>query len=479
MTKLADALREKFSTPSEALAALGLDENILAEDADTLKTARRARARSRVKIATDSADGAKEKAMTKPTRFAYHALQMVVPAIQPLLAKDAKINLMPVFRDLTTKNFKAKRVKLALDAALRGKLAQDAEPHMGHVAALLDHIEHTVGEPETLDESVSEAQHGAMGAAAGGKSKLGIPKATGEEFMKADKGKSWDASNLGSYLQDHGLDEDAIRGAMDLLPHVEEEKEEDEADDEEPGEGVGEHDWAEDDERSDAVEAGFEHDITKDAEGAEESEAQREEDLDTEESRPRAHEKSKEAKDRFPKRGAKDRGPRSAYKRGAGDRRADDKHADDRRADDLAATPVHPRGFDRHAKGRDKLPKHAMDSDMVTKQAMDAAIKAATNATVDRLRGIDKAKQAVRPYVGHLMAFDTAQSADDVYAAALKARDVNIKGIDPSAFPTILGLLPRAGAKEVERGAPKLGMDEERKEKIYERFPGLARIQRA
>jgi hypothetical protein len=40
-----------------------------------------------------------------------------------------------------------------------------------------------------VDVSVSEAQHKAMGAAAGGKSKLGIPKSVGEEFSKADKGK--------------------------------------------------------------------------------------------------------------------------------------------------------------------------------------------------------------------------------------------------------------------------------------------------
>ena len=39
------------------------------------------------------------------------------------------------------------------------------------------------------DVSVSEAQHKAMGAAAGGKSNLGIPKKVGAEFSKADKGK--------------------------------------------------------------------------------------------------------------------------------------------------------------------------------------------------------------------------------------------------------------------------------------------------
>jgi hypothetical protein len=469
VTQLADALRKKFSSPKEALAALGLDENLLADDTERLKAARRARSHGRVQLATD---GAKEKAMTKPTRFAYHALQMVVPAITPLLAKDAKINLMPVFKDLTTQNFRAKKVKLALDAALKGKLAQDAEPTMGHVAALLDHIEHTVGEPKTLDESVSEAQHGAMGAAAGGKSNLGIPKETGEEFMKADKGK-FDSAALGSYLQDHGLDEEAIKGAMDLLPHIEEEKEEGEGRDAEPGEGVGEKDWAEDDE--------FEPDLTgkgskpggKDqgqepvweeknpAKDAEESEGTRKSDLKEEEKGARKHEDEREAGDKFPRRTT-----------GKDKKRADDKRADDKRADDS-------RRADDKARGKDKFPHHALDSDMVTKQAMDAAIEAATKATVDRMRGIDKAKAAVRPYVGHLLAFDSAQSADDIYAATLKARDIPIKGIDPSAFPTILGLLPRAGAKEVVRGTPAMAMDEEQRDKLHEMFPGIARIQNA
>lgn len=44
------------------------------------------------------------------------------------------------------------------------------------------------------DPSVSAAQHRAMGAAAGGHSNLGIPKKVGKEFMKADKGKGFDAS---------------------------------------------------------------------------------------------------------------------------------------------------------------------------------------------------------------------------------------------------------------------------------------------
>ncbi len=47
--------------------------------------------------------------------------------------------------------------------------------------------------------SVSKAQHGAMEAAAHGKSMLGIPKSVGQDFANADKGKSFeDGGAIGS-----------------------------------------------------------------------------------------------------------------------------------------------------------------------------------------------------------------------------------------------------------------------------------------
>jgi hypothetical protein len=39
--------------------------------------------------------------------------------------------------------------------------------------------------------STSKRQHGAMAAAAKGKSTLGIPKEVGREFIRADKGKTF------------------------------------------------------------------------------------------------------------------------------------------------------------------------------------------------------------------------------------------------------------------------------------------------
>ena len=105
---------------------------------------------------------------------------------------------------------------MALDAALKNKLiAKDAEPTMGHVATLLDHIEHVAGEGR--DESVSPEQHKAMEAAAHGESNLGIPKKVGAEFAKKDDAEDkkfgWDEEKVEGfkkYMRENGVGEDEI-----------------------------------------------------------------------------------------------------------------------------------------------------------------------------------------------------------------------------------------------------------------------------
>lgn len=193
-TELGKALRSKFASPAEALKKLGLDEGLLKKDMENIM------------------------ATGKPTKFASTALQLVAHAVGPCLAKDQKVDLLPVFKDLTAKTFDKAKVRLALDGALKGKLAKDAEPNMGHVATMLDHIEH-MSKPEVADESVSEPQHNAMAAAAGGNSTLDIPKKVGEEFMRADKGKTgFDAEPFKAFLKEKGMGEDDIMKACDMLP---------------------------------------------------------------------------------------------------------------------------------------------------------------------------------------------------------------------------------------------------------------------
>ena len=189
MTKLRDELSKRFGTPQAVLKALGIDEALL-----------------------------KEQQMAKaPTKFANTALQLTAAVVGPMLAKDQKIDLMPIFAGLTLKNFDKMKIKMALDGALKGKLAKDAEPNMGHVASMLDHIEH-MSKPEVADESVSKEQHNAMEAAAHGTSNIGIPKAVGEEFSRADKGKTFDEEGFKNFLKGKGVSDEDIEAACDMLP---------------------------------------------------------------------------------------------------------------------------------------------------------------------------------------------------------------------------------------------------------------------
>lgn len=120
--------------------------------------------------------------------------------------------------------------------------------------------------------------------------------------------------------------------------------------------------------------------------------------------------------------------------------------------------------------------------DMVSKPAMDAAIKAATELTAKTVRdevraterAIRQAEGAVFPYVGKLSPDLALDSAADVFKAALTMRGVNIKDVHPSAFPTLLGMLPKAGAQPVERGS--MAQDSAVAPGFAELYPDVARI---
>lgn len=286
MTPLGKALRAKYRTPQEAVRALGLDEALLRTE--------------------------QQMSTKKPTRLAAGLLLRTASAVNPLLAMDARIDYLPIFKDLTTKNFKAADVMTKLRQAVKGKLiAKDEE--MGHVGSMLKKVEEAAPAEASLDESVSPEQHKAMEAAAHGQSNLGIPKKVGQEFADADKGKSFDAGpegNLGNFLRGKGMGEDDIKTACDMIFKKEVDPK---APDLTPGEKTG-------------------------ATAQDESEEEKKE------------REEKEAED--------------ARRRGADDRRG--KGADDKRADDK-------RGADDH--GADDRRRGA-DDKMVTKDEMNAAIKA-------------------------------------------------------------------------------------------------------
>lgn len=156
----------------------------------------------------DSILGKGEDMPALPTKFANLALQLTARGLRPILAKDSKIDLMPIFAGVTSKNFNAKKIAAAVGKEVKGKLAKDA--NLSHVTELLDSLEHP-----SSDESVSGSQHRAMAAAAHGEGTLGIPQGVGKEFSEADRGKSF-SDALPNFLRGKGLDEEAIKEACDM-----------------------------------------------------------------------------------------------------------------------------------------------------------------------------------------------------------------------------------------------------------------------
>jgi hypothetical protein len=219
---LREALRAKFRTPREAIHALGLDEKLLDVP----------------RMALDSKE--------RPNRLQYLLVTRAARIFNPQLATDAQVDYGALFKGVNTRNLPGRRATILKDAArmLRGKtIAQDAS--LESLVHLLDMFEH-VKEPKSLDESVSEPQHNAMAAAAGGQSNLGIPKEVGEEFVKKDDEDEDD---------DEAGDEDPENALEEEMEEREEgrEGEDEEVDPEEQREDEGEEEEAhdEDDEHED------------------------------------------------------------------------------------------------------------------------------------------------------------------------------------------------------------------------------------
>jgi 8-oxo-dGTP pyrophosphatase MutT (NUDIX family) len=123
--------------------------------------------------------------------------------------------------------------------------------------------------------------------------------------------------------------------------------------------------------------------------------------------------------------------------------------------------------------------------DMISKTAMDKAIKLAVDAarrdtakevessTIARIRGIQDAEEAVKPYVGKLaVAMD---SAEEVYKAALELMKVDVKDVHPSAYRAVLMAQPKPGEAPKHRIAQDSAADVN---VVLEAFPGADRIAR-
>lgn len=240
-----------------------------------------------------------------------------------------------------------------------------------------------------------------------------------------------------------GVSFDAIRLAMD-----EADKEDEESD-------------AEDDE----VES---MDAAEEAEEAEAREREEKEGMKTED-------RKKAAKDRKTTRDAKRaKDAKMAY--GSAKAVKDKKPAKDRKAlDKTLGRKATDKEFEEWAKEEEEEPEHAddkrpardarrardeetpeekekreRDKKAEDKKAMDemsASLRKTILADVtSQMNAATQAREDVRPHVGGVsLAFDTA---DAIYAYALKAKKVSIDGVHPSAYRAMVGMIPKPGRNE-------------------------------
>ena len=109
----------------------------------------------------------------------------------------------------------------------------------------------------------------------------------------------------------------------------------------------------------------------------------------------------------------------------------------------------------------------------VSKAAMDAAIKSAVaqaeKSTMERMRSIKEAESVVRPYVGDIVAQD---SAEGVYKAALGILGVDVADVPPSAaaYRAILQAQPKPGSQ------PRIAKDSAMSGDLLKDFPNATRL---
>lgn len=116
------------------------------------------------------------------------------------------------------------------------------------------------------------------------------------------------------------------------------------------------------------------------------------------------------------------------------------------------------------------------EKDKVDKPAMDAAIRLAEDAAIKKaaanFRAVREAEQAVRPLIGDVVAMD---SAEDVYRTALEQSGVDINGVHPSAFPSLVKMA--ISQKENSRPAP-LAQDSASISDFEKAFPTAGKLKR-
>lgn len=133
--------------------------------------------------------------------------------------------------------------------------------------------------------------------------------------------------------------------------------------------------------------------------------------------------------------------------------------------DDEAKKKAEDEAEEDEPKGKDR---RAHDRNLVTQDAMNAAIAAAVRREKENQRAVRQAEEDVRPYIGKIqMGMD---SAEDVYLTALKALNVDVTGVHPSAFKAILKAQPVPGSSVVQT-PPRIASDAASVESFYALYP--------
>lgn len=108
---------------------------------------------------------------------------------------------------------------------------------------------------------------------------------------------------------------------------------------------------------------------------------------------------------------------------------------------------------EKKAKDEEEAKKKAEnEDDKDNKKAMDTAIKLAEDQAVARVTKLFEAREEVKSLVGQV----AMDSAENVYAYALKQCGVDISGVHPSAFKTMVGMVKQNRAQPQKSS---LGMD--------------------
>jgi hypothetical protein len=146
---------------------------------------------------------------------------------------------------------------------------------------------------------------------------------------------------------------------------------------------------------------------------------------------------------------------------------AKDKAARDKKAKDEADETEEEKRARLEREKEEAEDKRAKDG-----KAMDAAIADAKREIREQMTAAAQAREHVRPIVGNVdLALDTA---DAIYAFALKSHKVDVKGVDPSAFRAMVGMLPKPGSQH-QRHVP-LATDHAEGAGLDSMFPAIGRI---